>query len=90
MLTETAQTAYVAGALKASKVIFITNVNGLALNDSLITHMTVEQAKEVLPRIGFGMEKKVLAAIEALQMGVNEVCYSLRSNRKAFLKGNGA
>ena len=64
--------AYIAGALKASKVIFITNVNGLSLNDSLITHMTLEQAKEALPRIGFGMEKKVLAAIEALQNGVKE------------------
>lgn len=78
--------AYVAGALKASKVIFITNVNGLVLNNRLITHMTVERAKEVLPRIGFGMEKKVLAAIEALQMGVNEVVIASGETKKPFSK----
>ena len=76
--------AYVAGALKASKVIFITNVNGLSLNDSLITHMTLEQAKEALPRIGFGMEKKVLAAIEALQMGVDEAIIASGQTENPF------
>jgi acetylglutamate/LysW-gamma-L-alpha-aminoadipate kinase len=34
--------------------------------------MTLNQAKEALPKIGFGMEKKVLACIEALEMGVHE------------------
>lgn len=64
--------AYVAGGLKADKVIFITNVNGLMLNEKLVTAMTLEQAKETLPKIGFGMEKKVLACTEALEMGVKE------------------
>jgi acetylglutamate/LysW-gamma-L-alpha-aminoadipate kinase len=64
--------AYVAGGLKADKVIFITNVNGLMLNEKLVTSMTLEQAKETLPKIGFGMEKKVLACTEALEMGVKE------------------
>jgi [amino group carrier protein]-L-2-aminoadipate 6-kinase len=65
--------AYVAGSIKADKVIFITNVNGLMLNEKLVTSMTLNQAKEALPKIGFGMEKKVLACIEALEMGVKEV-----------------
>ena len=64
--------AYVAGSLKADKVIFITNVNGLMLNEKLVTALTLEQAKETLPKIGFGMEKKVLACTEALEMGVKE------------------
>lgn len=64
--------AYVAGGLKADKVIFITNVNGLMLNEKLVTALTLEQAKETLPKIGFGMEKKVLACTEALEMGVKE------------------
>ncbi len=64
--------AYVAGGLKADKVIFITNVNGLMLNEKLVTSMTLEQAKAALPKIGFGMEKKVLACTEALEMGVRE------------------
>ena len=76
--------AYIAGALKAKKVIFMTNVKGLALNGSLITHITVEQAKAALPRIGFGMEKKVLGAIEALQMGVDEAIIASAQTEKPF------
>jgi acetylglutamate/LysW-gamma-L-alpha-aminoadipate kinase len=64
--------AYVAGGIKADKVIFITNVSGLMLNEKLVTSMTLEEAKETLPKIGFGMEKKVLACTEALEMGVGE------------------
>jgi len=65
--------AYVAGGVKADRVIFITNVNGLMLNEKLVTSMTLEQAKATLPKIGFGMEKKILASTEALEMGVREV-----------------
>ncbi len=64
--------AYVAGGIKADKVIFITNVNGLMLNEKLVTSITLDHAKAVLSKIGFGMEKKVLACIEALQMGVKQ------------------
>jgi [amino group carrier protein]-L-2-aminoadipate/L-glutamate 6-kinase len=64
--------AYVAGGVKADKVIFITNVNGLMLNEKLVAAMTLEQAKAALPKIGFGMEKKVLACTEAIEMGVKE------------------
>ena len=72
--------------MKAKKVIFMTNVNGLRLNDSLVTHITVEEAKAALPRIGFGMEKKVLAAIEALQMGVNEAVIASGQIQKPLSK----
>lgn len=64
--------AYIAGGVKANRVIFITNVSGLMLNEKLVKAMTLEQAKDALPKIGFGMEKKVLACIEAIEMGVNE------------------
>jgi acetylglutamate/LysW-gamma-L-alpha-aminoadipate kinase len=64
--------AYVAGGIKADKVIFITDVNGLILNEKLVSSMTIDQAKEALPKIGSGMDKKVLACIEALEMGVKE------------------
>ena len=64
--------AYIAGGVKADKVIFITNVNGLMLNEKLVTSMTLDWAKATIPKIGFGMEKKVLACTEALEMGVKE------------------
>ncbi|MDQ5830723.1 MAG: acetylaminoadipate kinase, partial [Thermoproteota archaeon] len=64
--------AYVAGGIKADKVIFITDVNGLILNEKLVNSMTLDQAKGALRKIGSGMDKKVLACIEALEMGVKE------------------
>ena len=64
--------AYVAAGLKSDMVIFITNVNGLMLEDKLVTNLTLEQANAVLSKIGYGMEKKVIACKEAIEMGVNE------------------
>lgn len=64
--------AYVAGSVKADRVIFITNVNGLMMDNKLVTKLTVSEAKKILPKIGFGMEKKVLACTEAVRMGVKE------------------
>lgn len=65
--------AYIAGNLKADKVIFLTNVNGLHLDDKLVKSLTASQARESLPKIGFGMEKKILASTEALMLGAKEV-----------------
>jgi [amino group carrier protein]-L-2-aminoadipate 6-kinase len=64
--------AYVAGSIKAEKVIFVTDVNGLMLNGKTVNSMTLNEAKSALPKIGSGMDKKVLACIEALEMGVKE------------------
>jgi acetylglutamate/LysW-gamma-L-alpha-aminoadipate kinase len=64
--------AYVAGGIKADKVIFVTDVNGLILNGELVSSMTLDKAKATLPKIGSGMDKKVLACIEAIEMGVKE------------------
>ena len=64
--------AYVAGKMQSDKILFLTNVDGLLMDDKLVEKISLIEAKEILPRIGFGMEKKVLAATEALEMGVKE------------------
>ncbi len=64
--------AYVAGKVGSDKVLFITNVDGLLMDDKLVTKLTLAEAKEIRPKIGPGMEKKILAAAEALDMGVKE------------------
>ncbi len=64
--------AYVAGSTGSDKVLFITNVDGLLMDDKLVTKLTLTEAKEIRPKIGPGMEKKILAATEALDMGVKE------------------
>ena len=64
--------AYVAGKVGADKVLFITYVDGLLMDDKLVTKLTLAEAKEIRPKIGPGMEKKILASTEALDMGVKE------------------
>lgn len=64
--------ANVAGAIKSDAIVFITNVNGLMMDDKLVTSLTLQNAKQMLPKIGPGMEKKVLACTEAIDMGVKK------------------
>jgi len=64
--------ANVAGATKSERILFVTDVDGLMMDDRLVTHLSAKEAEEIRPRIGPGMEKKVLAATEALKMGVRE------------------
>ena len=65
--------AYIAGAVKSDKVLFVTNVDGLLIDDKLVPKLSLAEAKEIRTKVGPGMEKKILAATEALDMGVKEV-----------------
>jgi acetylglutamate/LysW-gamma-L-alpha-aminoadipate kinase len=42
------------------------------MDDKLVPKLTLAEAKEIIPKIGPGMEKKILASTEALDMGVKE------------------
>jgi acetylglutamate/LysW-gamma-L-alpha-aminoadipate kinase len=65
--------AYIAGALKADRLILLTDVEGLILNGKLVSKLSVSEAKQALTKIGRGMITKVYAAMEALNQGVGEV-----------------
>jgi len=62
--------ARVAIALPAEIVIFLTDVPGVMKGDEVIPQMTLAEAKAILPRVGPGMDKKLLAATEAVERGV--------------------
>jgi [amino group carrier protein]-L-2-aminoadipate 6-kinase len=66
----------------ADAVVFVTNVDGLMLDGGLVTHMTPAEATAQLSKVGFGMQKKVMAAVEAVQGGVKEsiICSGTRSS----------
>ena len=68
--------AYVAGSLRADKILFITDVGGVMEDDIVLRNLNLNEAKLMLPKIGFGMEKKVLACTEALMMGTKEAIIS--------------
>jgi acetylglutamate/LysW-gamma-L-alpha-aminoadipate kinase len=64
--------AYVAGKMQSDKILFLTNVDGLLMDEKLVEKLSLAEAKKILPKIGFGMEKKILAATESLEMGVKQ------------------
>jgi acetylglutamate/LysW-gamma-L-alpha-aminoadipate kinase len=69
-------TGEIAGNLKAGKVIFLTDVEGVSLKGEYVKKIKMNEAEKLLPKIGPGMDKKVLAAIEALKAGAKEAIIS--------------
>ncbi len=64
--------AFMAMGIRADAVIFLTDVKGFLKDDKVIEKMTTEDARALLPRTGFGMQKKILAGVEAIEAGVSE------------------
>jgi len=64
--------AHIAGSLRAERLVLLTDVEGLVLNDSLIPKLTLHEAESTLPAIGKGMITKIHAAVEAVKMSVGE------------------
>jgi [amino group carrier protein]-L-2-aminoadipate 6-kinase len=65
--------AILAGALKADKLVLLTDVQGLMLKGERIPKIAAGEVKEVLSSIGAGMSTKVHAGLEALNSGVGEI-----------------
>lgn len=64
--------AYVAGFIKADRLVLLTDVDGLILEGEVIPRLTVSETEKILTKIGPGMITKVYAAMEAVNMGVPE------------------
>ncbi len=66
----------------ADRIVFATNVDGLSLEGRLVPSLDPSEASSRLPKIGFGMQKKVMAAVEAVNGGVAEaiICSGTRSD----------
>jgi acetylglutamate/LysW-gamma-L-alpha-aminoadipate kinase len=65
--------SYIAGSLKADRLVLLTDVQGVTLDGKLVPQMSVSEAKDNLHRAGPGMITKIYAAMEALDMGIGEV-----------------
>jgi [amino group carrier protein]-L-2-aminoadipate/L-glutamate 6-kinase len=72
----------IAQAMGADAVVFVTNVDGLSLDGRLVGHLTPSEAGSRLSKVGFGMQKKVMAGAEAVEGGVREaiICSGTRSD----------
>ncbi len=64
--------AHLAGALGADRIVFLTDVEGLIMEGRLVRELSAAEAEGLLPKIGAGMDKKVLASTEAVRLGVGE------------------
>lgn len=64
--------AHIAGSLGAEKIVFLTDVQGVFVNGKFIERLSVKEAEVLLPKMGVGMDKKILASIEAVKAGVKE------------------
>ena len=69
-----------AAGVSADAVVFLTNVDGLMLDGKLVESMSVSAASSRLSEVGFGMQKKVIAAVDAVRAGVKEaiICSGAR------------
>ncbi len=65
--------AILAGALKADKLVLLTDVTGLMLKGERIPKIGSGEVKEILSSIGAGMSTKVHAGLEAINEGVGEI-----------------
>ncbi|MGI0083907.1 MAG: [LysW]-aminoadipate/[LysW]-glutamate kinase [Nitrososphaerales archaeon] len=84
--------SHIAGAVRAEHAIFLTDTEGLILNGSVVKSLNIAQARDALPSIGPGMDKKVIAAVEAVEMGAKKstIATGLRKNPLAnAIVGNG-
>ncbi|MEX2707108.1 MAG: [LysW]-aminoadipate/[LysW]-glutamate kinase [Candidatus Freyrarchaeum guaymaensis] len=65
--------ASVAGAIKADKLIVMTDVPGVLENEKVVERLSRVEAKQIMERVGPGMRRKIFAALEAIHKGVPEV-----------------
>ncbi len=60
----------IARSVGASKLIIFTNVEGVIIDGKVLDKLSLSEAKETLKKVGPGMDKKLLACIEAVENGV--------------------
>jgi hypothetical protein len=72
--------ASLASGISADAVLFLTNVEGLMLEDKLVESISASSASSRLSEVGFGMQKKVMAAVDSVKAGVKEaiICSGTR------------
>jgi len=65
----------IAGALEAAKLVYMTDVEGVKINNHLISHLTKEDAENFIRDkiINGGMIPKVESALDAIDKGVQKV-----------------
>ena len=65
--------SFIGSKLKTDRIIYLTNVDGIEYKGELIQTINLTKARELLPKMGYGMEQKLLSSLEALDSNVKEI-----------------
>jgi acetylglutamate/LysW-gamma-L-alpha-aminoadipate kinase len=63
-------------AVRADKLVMLTDVPGVLINNCVIERIRVHEVNEMTKRVGFGMNRKLMSAANAIEQGVKEVIIS--------------
>lgn len=63
----------IACAVGAEELIFVADVPGVMVSGAVVSSMSVAEAQRIFPKIGQGMQRKVMAALEAARCGARLV-----------------
>lgn len=66
----------IAGSLKANRLFLLTNVDGVMIEGNLLTEIRRHELPEIMKQVGNGMDKKLMAAGEAMDAGCREIVIS--------------
>lgn len=78
--------AHIAGALKADKILLLTDVSGIMMDGKQLSQTTASELEKTLPEVGHGMMTKAYSAIEAINLGVDEVVISSGLEKKSITR----
>lgn len=68
--------ARLAVSLAPSKLVFLTDVMGVMRGNEAIRTLRLDEARALVGEVGFGMNRKLMAAVEAVGAGVSEAIIS--------------
>ena len=66
----------IATALKAKELVMLTDVDGVLIGGEVVKEIRVSEVDELVRKVGFGMNRKLLMVKEALKSGVGKVVIS--------------
>ncbi|MEM0003237.1 MAG: [LysW]-aminoadipate/[LysW]-glutamate kinase [Thermoproteota archaeon] len=78
-------TQKLASYFKPNYTIFLTDVEGVLLNGQLVKSIKLDEVNKILPKIGTGMNRKVLSARDAVKSGAKVAIISLSGKENPIL-----
>lgn len=63
-------------AVRADKLVMLTDVPGVLVDNNVVRRIRSHEVNEVIKRVGFGMNRKLMSAANAIEQGVKEVIIS--------------